>query len=147
MSLGDRYDLLDNDNPVVFFDITIGGHSAGRITMELFSHMVPKTAENFRIYCTGEIKKNGTPIGYKGCSFHRIIKDFMVQGGDFIKVVWNIYICIFMFLYLYPKTCVVWKYLCKIYITYRMMVLDVHLFMGINLMMKAFILNIINLDY
>eukprot|EP00276_Gloeochaete_wittrockiana_P011012 CAMPEP_0184660094 /NCGR_PEP_ID=MMETSP0308-20130426/32491_1 /TAXON_ID=38269 /ORGANISM="Gloeochaete witrockiana, Strain SAG 46.84" /LENGTH=174 /DNA_ID=CAMNT_0027100443 /DNA_START=23 /DNA_END=547 /DNA_ORIENTATION=- len=73
------------NNPVVFFDITIGGYNAGRVKMELFADKVPKTAENFRQLCTGEYKKAGIPVGYKGCAFHRIIKDFMIQGGDFVK--------------------------------------------------------------
>merc|ERR1712216_701272 len=72
-------------NPVVFFDITIGGHNAGRIKMELFADEVPKTAENFRQLCTGEFRKGGTPVGYKGATFHRVIKGFMIQGGDIIK--------------------------------------------------------------
>mmetsp|Transcript_17935 Transcript_17935/g.49216 ORF Transcript_17935/g.49216 Transcript_17935/m.49216 type:complete len:200 (+) Transcript_17935:67-666(+) len=71
------------DNPVVFFDISIGGHPVGRVKMELFRDVVPKTAENFRQLCTGEFKLNKVPIGYKNCTFHRIIKDFMIQGGDF----------------------------------------------------------------
>ncbi|KXS18291.1 hypothetical protein M427DRAFT_54092 [Gonapodya prolifera JEL478] len=53
--------------------------------MELFADVVPKTAENFRQLCTGEHRKNNIPQGYKGAQFHRIIKDFMVQGGDFLK--------------------------------------------------------------
>ena len=73
------------DNPTVFFDISIAGQGVGRIKIELFADVVPRTAENFRQLCTGEYKKNGIPIGYKGAPFHRIIKDFMVQGGDFIK--------------------------------------------------------------
>lgn len=72
-------------NPVVFFDVTLGDISLGRIKIELFADIVPKTAERFRQYCTGEHRKNNKPIGYKGCPFHRIIKDFMIQGGDFIK--------------------------------------------------------------
>ncbi|BFG20512.1 hypothetical protein CerSpe_067850 [Prunus speciosa] len=72
-------------NPVVFFDITIGTIPAGRIKMELFADIAPKTAENFRQFCTGEYRKAGLPVGYKGCQFHRVIKDFMIQAGDFLK--------------------------------------------------------------
>lgn len=61
-------------NPVVFFDITLGGEKLGRIKMELFKDVVPRTAENFRQFCTGETKNNrGQPQGYKGCKFHRIV--------------------------------------------------------------------------
>ncbi|CAN8317171.1 unnamed protein product [Cochlearia groenlandica] len=72
-------------NPVVFFDVSIGGIPAGRIKMELFADVAPKTAENFRQFCTGEHRKAGKPLGYKECQFHRVIKDFMIQSGDFIK--------------------------------------------------------------
>lgn len=72
-------------NPVVFFDITIGGQDVGRLKMELFADVVPKTAENFRQFCTGEYMKDGVPTGFKGATFHRVIKDFMIQGGDFVK--------------------------------------------------------------
>jgi peptidylprolyl isomerase len=72
-------------NPKVFFDITISDKPAGRIVMELFADTVPKTAENFRALCTGEkgVGKSGKPLHFKGSIFHRVIPQFMLQGGDF----------------------------------------------------------------
>uniref|UniRef100_A0A3Q0T546 Peptidyl-prolyl cis-trans isomerase n=1 Tax=Amphilophus citrinellus TaxID=61819 RepID=A0A3Q0T546_AMPCI len=65
------------NNPIVFFDITIGGQDVGRMKFELFADVVPKTAENFR--------KDGVPIGYKGCTFHRYSMwqlDCIIIKGD-----------------------------------------------------------------
>jgi peptidylprolyl isomerase len=74
-------------NPKVFFDITIGDAPAGRLTFELFADVTPKTAENFRALCTGEkgTGQGGKALHFKGSSFHRIIPDFMCQGGDFTR--------------------------------------------------------------
>jgi len=74
-------------NPVVFFDMTADGAPLGRITMELRKDVVPKTAENFRALCTGEKGKgtSGKPLHFKNSSFHRVIDDFMCQGGDFTR--------------------------------------------------------------
>jgi len=70
-----------------FFDISIGGQDAGRITIELYKDKVPRTAENFRALCTGEMGMgmNGKLLHFKGSVFHRIIPEFMCQGGDFTR--------------------------------------------------------------
>ncbi|KAL8596961.1 hypothetical protein ACOMHN_027907 [Nucella lapillus] len=65
-------------NPQVYMDIKIGNRAVGRLTMELRADVVPKTAENFRCLCTHE-----KGYGFRGSSFHRIIPQFMCQGGDF----------------------------------------------------------------
>ncbi|KPJ06062.1 Peptidyl-prolyl cis-trans isomerase 1 [Papilio machaon] len=70
----------------VFMDISIGGLPSGRIVFELFTDVAPKTAENFRALCAGDMgvgKVTGKPLTYKGMVFHRVVKDFMIQGGDF----------------------------------------------------------------
>lgn len=75
-------------NPRVFFDIDIDGQRVGRIVFELFADEVEKTAENFRALCTGEMglgKVSNMPLHYRGSIFHRVIKGFMCQGGDFTR--------------------------------------------------------------
>ncbi|KAL3767737.1 hypothetical protein ACHAWU_010361 [Discostella pseudostelligera] len=94
-------DAINRGNKVVFFDVALGGGGTdnaaddgssggkplGRIKLELFVNDCPKTCENFRQFCTGEYTDPVTraPLGYKNSTFHRVIKDFMIQGGDFLN--------------------------------------------------------------
>ena len=66
--------------PLYYFDIKVGRSRRGRLVFKLYDDVVPKTARNFASLCTGD---NPYKYTYKGCPFHRIIKDFMAQGGDF----------------------------------------------------------------
>jgi peptidylprolyl isomerase len=94
--LFDRVDMYDDkkgpivpnskgDNPHVFFNIKQGDEDLGRVVMQLYRDVTPKTAENFRCLSTGEkgekgVGEGGKPLHFKGCAFHRVIKDFMIQG-------------------------------------------------------------------
>lgn len=89
----DDVDQLISDGPVkpqaeitsrVYFDIEIDNHAAGRIVMGLHGNVVPKTVTNFETLCIGtERHPRGAKLAYEGSIFHRIIPDFMIQGGDF----------------------------------------------------------------
>ncbi|KAN0119001.1 Cyclophilin-like domain containing protein [Russula decolorans] len=83
--------MASTQRPIVFMDLNIGETPAGRLKMELFSDIVPKTAENFRQLCTGEYRVNSRPQGYKNATFHRTTvaqkaaANARVKGGDFLK--------------------------------------------------------------
>jgi len=74
-------------NPRVFFDMEIGGEASGRVEIELFAGVAPKTVENFRALATGEkgVGRSGKPLHFKGSKFHRVIPGFMCQGGDITR--------------------------------------------------------------
>jgi len=77
---------IKKGEPLVFFDIQINGSKIGTIDFKLYSNIVPKTAENFRCLCTGEkgyAKKSKKKLSFKDTFFHRVIPQFMCQGGDF----------------------------------------------------------------
>jgi Cyclophilin type peptidyl-prolyl cis-trans isomerase/CLD len=72
------------DNPVVFMDIAIADVAAGRFIIELRADIVPRAAEHFRLMITGErgSTTDHVPLCYKGSSFHRVVKDSAIYGGD-----------------------------------------------------------------
>ncbi|KAG7389191.1 hypothetical protein PHYPSEUDO_010994 [Phytophthora pseudosyringae] len=74
-----------SDNPVVYFDVSIGEKAIGRLLIELRADVVPRTAENFRRLCTGETKDPQTARRrhYARCPFHRVVKDKFCQSGDY----------------------------------------------------------------
>ena len=83
---GTKGEVKQNNLPVVFFDVCASTLPLGRIVIELFADVVPRTAENFRCLCTGErgLGKNTQKLlHFKNTLFHRVIKGFMMQGGDF----------------------------------------------------------------
>jgi len=83
--MGQQVSGNNENNPKCFFDISAGGRKLGRVTFELFKDQTPQCAENFRALCTGEKGKGQSrkPLHFKGSSFHRVIPNFMLQGGDF----------------------------------------------------------------
>ena len=73
-------------NPRVFLEIGIDGASVGKLIIELYADKVPRTAENFRMLCTGEkgVGRSGAKLCYKDCKFHKAVSGYLIQGGDFI---------------------------------------------------------------
>jgi cyclophilin family peptidyl-prolyl cis-trans isomerase len=78
-----NYETRHPNNPIMYMDIRIGNEKIGRIIFELFHDITPKTAENWRQLCLGRTL-NGKFYQYKGMIFHRIIKNFVTQGGDIV---------------------------------------------------------------
>ncbi|KAG7198420.1 hypothetical protein KM043_005808 [Ampulex compressa] len=84
--LEDKNDEVQ-ENPIVFLDIAIESEKVGRIVIELFKDLLPRTTENFRALCTGEkgVGINGKKLHYKGSIFHKVVPQFMIQGGDIVN--------------------------------------------------------------
>jgi cyclophilin family peptidyl-prolyl cis-trans isomerase len=79
-NIEEKIDFNDTES-LPYFDISIGNISEGRVVFQLFDEEVPKTCKNFRYLCSNGFNNNSKPE-YEGSSFHRVIKDFMLQGGD-----------------------------------------------------------------
>ncbi|KAH9020035.1 peptidyl-prolyl cis-trans isomerase Cpr7 [Lactarius pseudohatsudake] len=77
--------MSETTRSITYFDISIAGQPAGRVVFQLYNDLVPRTADNFRALCTGEkgVGISGKPLWFKDSGFHRVIKKFMIQGGDF----------------------------------------------------------------
>lgn len=82
-----RSEAASAGRPTVFLEVGMGGQPVGRVTIQLFSDVVPRTAENFRALCTGEkgLGFAGKPLHYKGCALHRVVPNAVIQGGDITK--------------------------------------------------------------
>ena len=78
--------LPDDPNPRVFLDLAVGPTPVGRVVIILKADKAPKTCENFRCLCTGEkgVDSKGRKLHFKGSSFHRVVPDFLLQGGDVV---------------------------------------------------------------
>ncbi|OUM64234.1 hypothetical protein PIROE2DRAFT_9076 [Piromyces sp. E2] len=72
----------EKKNTLVYLDIDIAGEYEGRIIIELFENIAPKTCKNFKALCTGECERNGKKLCYKGSIFYRVMRGFIIQGGD-----------------------------------------------------------------